>query len=194
MERGSFPDATALRSGFSNVAKLLMPMSSSVLEPERCLVLAEKGGLGGDDARVVAASGFELVATMNPGGDYGKKELSPELRNRFTEIWVPQITLREDHKQILDSMWDSDVELYSMSSAVLDFADKLADEVGDPDILGLRDIQVHPELILNDLRLIKCFLQAWANFTNAVSSKYGSTLSAAATFVCALFTTCRCIY
>lgn len=25
---------------------------------------------------------------MNPGGDYGKKDLSPALRNRFTEIWV----------------------------------------------------------------------------------------------------------
>lgn len=29
---------------------------------------------------------------MNPGGDYGKKELSPALRNRFTEIWVPPVT------------------------------------------------------------------------------------------------------
>jgi midasin len=25
---------------------------------------------------------------MNPSGDFGKKELSPALRNRFTEIWV----------------------------------------------------------------------------------------------------------
>lgn len=29
---------------------------------------------------------------MNPGGDYGKKELSPALRNRFTEIWVPSVS------------------------------------------------------------------------------------------------------
>lgn len=29
---------------------------------------------------------------MNPSGDYGKKELSPALRNRFTEIWVQPIT------------------------------------------------------------------------------------------------------
>lgn len=29
---------------------------------------------------------------MNPGGDFGKKELSPALRNRFTEIWVEPIT------------------------------------------------------------------------------------------------------
>jgi midasin len=29
-----------------------------------------------------------VIATMNPSGDHGKKELSPALRNRFTELWV----------------------------------------------------------------------------------------------------------
>jgi midasin len=33
---------------------------------------------------------------MNPGGDFGKKELSPALRNRFTEIWVPSMGSRTD--------------------------------------------------------------------------------------------------
>lgn len=28
---------------------------------------------------------------MNPSGDFGKKELSPALRNRFTEIWVDSV-------------------------------------------------------------------------------------------------------
>lgn len=61
----------------------------SVMETSRTLTLAEKGG---DSPEViVAAEGFRLVATMNPGGDYGKKELSPALSNRFTQIWVPQI-------------------------------------------------------------------------------------------------------
>jgi midasin len=32
---------------------------------------------------------FRVMATMNPGGDFGKKELSPALRNRLTEIYVP---------------------------------------------------------------------------------------------------------
>ena len=26
-----------------------------------------------------------------PGGDFGKKELSPALANRFTTVWVPGI-------------------------------------------------------------------------------------------------------
>lgn len=41
--------------------------------------------------KITAHPDFFLLATMNPGGDYGKKELSPALRNRFTEIWVPPV-------------------------------------------------------------------------------------------------------
>ena len=66
---------------------------NSVLEPGRTLVLAEKGI---DDTQVIASDGFQFLATMNPGGDYGKKELSPALRNRFTEIWVPPLSDTED--------------------------------------------------------------------------------------------------
>ena len=51
--------------------------------------LAEKGG--SDLEKIVAHDKFLLLATMNPGGDFGKKELSPALRNRFTEIWVPPV-------------------------------------------------------------------------------------------------------
>jgi len=59
---------------------------NSVLEPSRKLLVPEKGGEWSEE--LVATPGFQLIATMNPGGDYGKKELSPALRNRFTEIWV----------------------------------------------------------------------------------------------------------
>ncbi|WAQ91611.1 hypothetical protein PtA15_14A495 [Puccinia triticina] len=33
---------------------------------------------------------------MNPGDDFGKRELSPALRNRFTEIWVPLVSDPKD--------------------------------------------------------------------------------------------------
>ncbi|KAK9131363.1 hypothetical protein Sjap_011850 [Stephania japonica] len=69
---------------------------NSVLETERKLSLAEKGGSVLET--ITAHPKFFLLATMNPGGDYGKKELSPALRNRFTEIWVPPVTdLQELH-------------------------------------------------------------------------------------------------
>lgn len=61
---------------------------NSVLDPQRSILLAEKGADDGINVELVTAHPeFRLLATMNPGGDYGKKELSPALRNRFTEIW-----------------------------------------------------------------------------------------------------------
>ena len=71
---------------------------NSVLEPNRTLYLAEKGV---DDALVTATDEFQFLATMNPGGDYGKRELSPALRNRFTEIWVPHASDRDEMEEIL---------------------------------------------------------------------------------------------
>ena len=73
---------------------------NSVLEPGRALLLAEKGQ---EDAQVIASEGFQFLATMNPGGDYGKRELSLALRNRFTEIWVPQVTEFEEMLDIVQT-------------------------------------------------------------------------------------------
>ncbi|KAI9675420.1 MAG: hypothetical protein M1817_001324 [Caeruleum heppii] len=71
---------------------------NSVLEPARTILLAEKGP---KDAAVKATGDFQFFATMNPGGDYGKRELSPALRNRFTEVWVPPVTDIEDVLEIV---------------------------------------------------------------------------------------------
>ncbi|KAJ6446539.1 ATPase, AAA-5 [Purpureocillium lavendulum] len=73
---------------------------NSVLEPQRTLLLAEKGI---DNSFVVGSEGFQFFATMNPGGDFGKKELSPALRNRFTEIWVPPLSESDDIYDIVQT-------------------------------------------------------------------------------------------
>ena len=59
---------------------------NSVFERERTLTLSERSS--SEAIRIVAGGGFNVIATMNPSGDFGKKELSPALRNRMTEIWV----------------------------------------------------------------------------------------------------------
>jgi len=59
---------------------------NSVFETERTLVLAEKAS--SSVIKIIGSEGFGIVSTMNPSGDFGKKELSPALRNRMTEIWV----------------------------------------------------------------------------------------------------------
>ena len=50
---------------------------NSVLEPERTLLVAEKGCSSTNQPYLIKAEeGFVLMATMNPGGDYGKKEVN----------------------------------------------------------------------------------------------------------------------
>ncbi|XP_063699493.1 midasin [Culicoides brevitarsis] len=70
-----------------------------LLEPERTLLLAEKAtteDISSKSYEITAAAGFQFLATMNPGGDFGKKELSPALRNRFTEIWCRPAQRKDD--------------------------------------------------------------------------------------------------
>lgn len=77
-----------------------------ILEPERTLLLSEKGGTNesiisntndtSSEFVITAKPSFKFFATMNPGGDFGKKELSPALRNRFTEIWCRPTDSEED--------------------------------------------------------------------------------------------------
>ena len=49
---------------------------NSVLERERKLLVSEKSRTGqGEIFEITATEGFVFMATMNPGGDYGKKEV-----------------------------------------------------------------------------------------------------------------------
>ncbi len=73
---------------------------NAVLEPGRTLLLPEKGS---DSNTVVGHANFRIFATMNPGGDFGKKELSPALRNRLTEIWIPSASALEDFFPVVQS-------------------------------------------------------------------------------------------
>ncbi|OAA69441.1 ATPase, AAA-5 [Cordyceps fumosorosea ARSEF 2679] len=90
---------------------------NSVLEPQRTLLLAEKGST---DSFVVGLPGFQFFATMNPGGDFGKKELSPALRNRFTEIWVPPLSGDDDIYEIVQTKLKDDVK--QATKTIIDFA------------------------------------------------------------------------
>ncbi|CAL1712480.1 unnamed protein product [Somion occarium] len=144
---------------------------NSVLEPSRTVVLAERGDDETDLPVVEADEHFKLVATMNPGGDYGKKELSPALRNRFTEIWVPSVSDRRDLEQIVNSLWKHDC-LKAFTEPLLDFTDWLSAKVSDRSIISLRDIL------------------AWVHFSNAVySTTSHSTLSLSDIFHHAAFMT-----
>eukprot|EP01041_Mallomonas_annulata_P000547 gene547-1048_t len=75
---------------------------NSVLETDRAITVAEKGGLASE--RIIAHPNFRLLATMNPGGDFGKRELSPALRSRFTEIWISNAVDKSDLESIISEV------------------------------------------------------------------------------------------
>lgn len=118
---------------------------NSVLEPERSLLLAE---MGTDHASVTASGDFQFLATMNPGGDYGKKELSPALRNRFTEIWVPSMDDFDDVRQIVECKL---VEK-GLTEKVVSFTEWFGSHFGVT--VSLRDVL------------------AWVQFINTIHTKY----------------------
>lgn len=96
MQEGTFFLADEISLAEDSVLERL----NCLLEPERTLLLAEKAtstdSVDGGGCEIIAKNGFQFMATMNPGGDYGKKELSPALRNRFTEIWCRPEERRDD--------------------------------------------------------------------------------------------------
>jgi len=117
---------------------------NSVLEPERSLLLAEKGT---DDAFVTGTEGFEFLATMNPGGDYGKKELSPALRNRFTEIWVPSMGDFNDVREIVGSKLANEVQVEAIVKFSEWYGNKFGGGRADSGVISLRDILAWVEFI-----------------------------------------------
>jgi len=73
---------------------------NSVFETDRILVLSEKQthNLGGNVESIVPLESFSVIASMSPAGDHGKRELSPALRSRFSEIFIDNKT--EDNELI----------------------------------------------------------------------------------------------
>jgi midasin len=110
---------------------------NSVLEPDRSILLAEKGP---DDSFVRASPGFQFLATMNPGGDYGKRELSSALRNRLTEIWVPPLSEQMDIIPILQSRLGPDFS--GIPQVMIDFAQWFSHTFHAPDkaTVSLREL------------------------------------------------------
>lgn len=122
---------------------------NSLLEPERQLVLAERGTEDGANILVISAdNNFHFIGTMNPGGDFGKKELSPALRNRFTEIWCDSVTSREDLLNVLEKSVNKGIALSNqedgssgIGNCILNFTDWLKkSEVTNKFPFSIRDL------------------------------------------------------
>jgi midasin (ATPase involved in ribosome maturation) len=127
---------------------------NSVLERERTLVLAEKGitDVADKDSALdilTATAGFQFIGTMNPGGDYGKKELSPALRNRMTEIWCEPPDSEEEFSRIIQNALKRKTIAEKVSSAIWEFVAILKEDpvVGQQVVFSVRDALAYAEFI-----------------------------------------------
>lgn len=140
---------------------------NSVLEPSRTLTLAEKGGdihakKNDGGSLINACDSFRIFATMNPGGDFGKRELSPALRSRFTEIWVPAVTDSADIDLVLEQMLLSSTIKNSFTSheSLAIARKKMLEYVN----WFNNDICANPSSTLADFSLSLRDILAWAKF------------------------------
>lgn len=115
------------------------------------MLLAEKGtdiNNTKNSELIVAHSSFYFIGTMNPGGDFGKKELSPALRNRFTEIWCESCTKRTDLIDIIEHNIQKGVSLGNqedgtsgIGKAIMNFIEWFkTTEVGKRFTISIRDV------------------------------------------------------
>lgn len=152
MQEGSYFMADEISLAEDSVLERL----NCILEPERTVLLAEKGGISELDASpdfvVQAKSGFQFLATMNPGGDFGKKELSPALRNRFTEVWCLPSDNKEDLIEIAYNCMRRQKEHENQAINTHKVAEYLVDVV-----LHIRDTNDKFKFSVRDIL-------AWANY------------------------------
>lgn len=138
---------------------------NSVLESNREITLAEKGGC--ESEKIIAHPNFKFVATMNPSGDFGKRELSPALRSRFTEVWVPTSTLKEDLVPVIVELLSplkTVVDIFDLASNMVEFLFKL-DALGKSLVFETKFFRVSIRELI-----------AWVNFINSWCNSLKSKL------------------
>ncbi|CAG9814425.1 unnamed protein product [Phaedon cochleariae] len=165
---------------------------NSLLEPERTLLLAEKGidlNNRANSELIVAHPNFFFIGTMNPGGDFGKKELSPALRNRFTEIWCDTCRHRDDLVAIVErtvktgvSMGNQEDCSSGVGNSIMDFVEWFEKmEVGKRFTISIRDILTWVNFIntcADRMEITEAYIHgAYLTFLDSLGSGITSTES-----------------
>ena len=123
---------------------------------------------------------------MNPGGDYGKKELSPALRNRFTEIWCESCVSSDDLKRIMVHNLHQKYKA-TVSTMIIEFIEWLkTTEIGKKLVVSVRDILTWVNFVncCEDLEIEDAFYHGAAiSYIDGL----GSGLTAAEKYVLLLF-------
>eukprot|EP01080_Neovahlkampfia_damariscottae_P007220 gene7221-11536_t len=139
---------------------------NSVLEPERQLVLPEKGSESIEE--INSNESFLIIATMNPGGDFGKKELSPALRNRFTEIYVPSLSIQDDLGLIIEDKLIKELKT-NFKNSILDFLN-FFQNIKSKKTITVRDIMSWVEFLNLSVSSLK--MNPWEGFIHGAEAVF----------------------
>ncbi|KRX68499.1 Midasin [Trichinella sp. T9] len=151
---------------------------NSVLEPERTLTVYERIGCT-QPMTVRSAPGFNVLATMNPGGDYGKRELSRALRNRFTEIWCKTTSFQaseeqEDMVELLSQNLpvEDDLLRNSLAKCMLDFLRQIDSRM--PKEFSMRDVIAWLQFIKANVEMLDVTLSIVHGALATVIDSFGA--------------------
>ncbi|KAL0216461.1 hypothetical protein P9112_008645 [Eukaryota sp. TZLM1-RC] len=135
---------------------------NSVLEAERSLTVNSSSEDDSNSRFIESHDSFRIIATMNPAGDYGKKELSPALRNRFCEIWVPDIGDLDDIRLVITAKLVDLGNLASICGCILtEFFQYTVSVTPSSVCFSIRDLLAWTEFLLfnsNKIPLEFCLL------------------------------------
>ena len=134
---------------------------NSVFEQDRVLMVTEKSSQ--EALKIVAHESFNMVATMNPSGDFGKKELSPALRNRMTEIWVESYFQQDELLSIQSSKESVVLQEVSETVDLYLIVNKLCEDARFP--------ESHALAIFNMINYLASFSQSESTQFQALKRK-----------------------
>ncbi|GIQ83250.1 midasin, partial [Kipferlia bialata] len=152
---------------------------NSVLEPSREITIAERPTSGDEDVVSFCANpSFRIIATMNPGGDYGKRELSPALRNRLTEVWCPQIESLADFATVLLHRVNTQVVTPTLIDCApnpftVTFTADMAARLVSGVMAGIRHIREREAAPIRDVIISIRDVLVMSDFAGAVLAKWG---------------------
>ncbi|ORD99878.1 MDN1 [Hepatospora eriocheir] len=141
----------------------------SVLERFNSLLESSKSLFIPEIDQLFEAKDFIILATMNPAGDFGKRELSPALRSRFTEIYFE---LSPEDKFIIISKLGKNIELYN------EYKDKFLDLSFNHSLRKLKLILDHLNIIQQDSKFCSLELTTiWNDCLSLIGIDYKSSIN-----------------
>ena len=107
IQKGEWVILDEINLASSETLQFLSILLENTQSKSSSIVLYEKG----DNEPLVRHPQFRLFGAMNPANDIGKRNLPPNIRNRFTEIYVDELDNEQDLGLMIRSYLSEDMDV-----------------------------------------------------------------------------------